>query len=83
MLKKGLLAALLFLVQMIFAQETPYKLRKILPGRDTIRIDSVSINKVFFKLQYADGSQVDTTDYRVDFSKSILVFREGFRLPIR
>ena len=81
MLKKGLLAALLFLVQMIFAQETPYKLRKILPGRDTIRIDSVSINKVFFKLQYADGSQVDTTDYRVDFSKSILVFREGFSAP--
>lgn len=68
----------MFLVQLSFAQESPYRLRKIAASADTIRIDSVSINKVFFKLQYPDGTDVDTTLYRVDFAKSTLVFKDGF-----
>ena len=78
MLKTLLSAVVLFVVQISFAQQTPYRLRKLIPARDTVRIDSVSINKAFFKLQYADGSDVDTAQYYIDFSKSILVFREGF-----
>ncbi|HEY0045322.1 MAG TPA: hypothetical protein VGB44_01280 [Flavobacterium sp.] len=63
------------------AQEitTPYKNRKIVVTTDTLRIDSVSINKAFFKLMYRDGRDVDTTAYNVDFQKSIITFTKDFR----
>lgn len=64
----------------LYGQEitTPYKNRKIVPTQDTIRIDSVSINKVFFKLQDRLGNDIDTTYYKVDFRHSTLVFRNGY-----
>ncbi|PHK34452.1 hypothetical protein VF13_37985, partial [Nostoc linckia z16] len=64
----------------LYAQEpaTPYKSRKIFPSRDTIRIDSVSINKGFFKLQDRSGKDIDTAYYRVDFAKGYLVFQNGY-----
>ncbi len=63
------------------AQEisTPYQKRSIVVDRDTIKIDSVSINNVFFKLTYSDGREVDSAFYNVDFQKSILTFQPGFR----
>ncbi len=81
MFKKGLLLVMLCCVSALYGQEitTPYKARKIVPTQDTIRIDSVSINKVFFKLQDNIGHDVDTTYYKVDFRNSILIFRNGYR----
>lgn len=80
MLKNGLLLVFLCCFSALYGQEitTPYKNRKIVAVQDTIRIDSVSINKVFFKLQDADGADIDTSFYKVDFRKSTLVFRNGF-----
>lgn len=80
MLKNGLLLVLLCCVSALYGQEitTPYKNRKIVASQDTIKIDSVSINKVFFKLQDTKGNDIDTTFYKVDFQKSMLVFRNGF-----
>jgi hypothetical protein len=80
MLKNGLLVVFLCCVSALYGQEitTPYKNRKILAVQDTIKIDSVSINKVFFKLQDAKGVDIDTTFYKIDFRKSTLVFRNGF-----
>lgn len=80
MLKKGFLLVLLCCVSALYGQEitTPYKNRKITAVNDTVMIDSVSINKVFFKLQDALGNDIDTTYYKVDFRKAILTFRNGF-----
>lgn len=80
MFKNGFLLALLFCVSALYGQEitTPYKNKKIIASQDTIVIDSVSINKVFFKLQDRQGKEIDTTFYKVDFKKSTLVFRNGF-----
>ena len=67
-------------VSALYGQEinTPYKNRKISATQDTIKIDSVSINKAFFKLQDRQGNDVDTTYYKVDFRNSTLVFRNGY-----
>lgn len=80
MLKKWLLAVFVCCASIVYGQEitTPYKLRKVAPVNDTIRIDSVSINKVFFKLQDREGKDIDTIFYKVDFRNSTLVFRNGY-----
>ncbi len=80
MLKNGYLWVLLCCVSVLYGQDitTPYKDRKITYTRDTIQIDSVSINKVFFKLQDRLGNDIDTSYYKVDFRNSTLVFKEGF-----
>lgn len=81
MLKKGFLLMLIFYVSALYGQEisTPYKTRKITAERDTIQIDTVSINKVFFKLRDKLGNDIDTSYYDVDFRNSLLVFKNGYR----
>lgn len=82
MLRLGIL--LLFLCSAsALAQQvtTPYKTRKITTERDTIQIDSVSINKVFFKLQNSQGNAIDTSYYDIDFRNSRLIFKKGFKSP--
>ena len=81
MLKKLLFLFLIGFVSGLSAQEikSPYKNKKIAVSNDTIKIDSVSINKSFFKLQDALGNAIDTTFYKIDFQKSILVFRNNFK----
>ncbi|WP_447635289.1 hypothetical protein [Flavobacterium microcysteis] len=81
MLKKLLFLVLIGFVSGLSAQEvkTPYKNRKIMASNDTIRIDSVSISSSFFKLQDKLGNDIDTTYYKVDFQKSILVFKNDFK----
>ena len=81
MLKNGLLWILLLLCAVaVQAQDsgTPYKTRKILPLNDTIRIDSVSVNPAGFTLKDALGKAIDTTYYKADFSKAIVVFKNGY-----
>jgi len=80
MLKNGLLLVFLCCVSALYGQEitSPYKNRKIVVTHDTIKIDSVSINKVFFKLKDTKDNDIDTTFYKVDFRNSTLVFKNGF-----
>ncbi|HEX9980006.1 MAG TPA: hypothetical protein VGB50_05510 [Flavobacterium sp.] len=80
MLKKLLLLLFLGFASMVSAQEisSPYKSRKVAVSVNPIKLDSVSINKVFFKVSDVDGNPIDTTYYSVDFQKSILTFRNGF-----
>ncbi|RKS26085.1 hypothetical protein CLV94_1139 [Flavobacterium endophyticum] len=80
MLKKLLFLFLIGFVSGLSAQEvkTPYKNRKIIASKDTIQIDSVSISSSFFKLQDKLGNDIDTTYYKVDFQKSILVFKNNY-----
>ncbi|MFC7775232.1 hypothetical protein [Flavobacterium sp. GCM10027622] len=63
----------------LLAQETPYHSKKIVAIKDSIRIDTVSINQSFFKLLDGKGAIVDTTFYRMDFQKGLLVFKNNFK----
>jgi hypothetical protein len=58
--------------------ETPYKTKKIIATRDTIRIDSVSVNSSFFKLLNANAEPIDSTFYHIDFQKGTLVFKDNY-----
>lgn len=71
----------LFFSLSILAQETdsPYQSKKITVSRDSIQIDSVSINASFFKLLDAKGQAVDTAFYKVNFQKGILVFNKAYQ----
>lgn len=81
MLKNRFLLVLLCCVSALYGQEitTPYKNRKIVVERDTFRIDSVSINREFFKLQDFNGKDIDTSLYSVDFRNARIIFKNGFR----
>ncbi|MBF6608165.1 MAG: hypothetical protein ITG00_05460 [Flavobacterium sp.] len=61
------------------AQEigTPYKNRQIVASRDTIQLDSVSISPSFFKLLDRNGQALDTTFYKVDYSRGTLLIGEN------
>jgi hypothetical protein len=73
-----LLLFLVFLPLTNLAQETPYQLKKIIADRDSIKIDSVSINSAFFKILNKQSIPIDSTLYQVDYSKSTLHFKNGF-----
>ena len=45
-------------------------------SRDTIKIDSISINSSFFKLLDKNGVAIDTSFYTVNFQKANLIFNE-------
>jgi len=80
MLKYGILWVLLCCFSAVYAQETPtpYKNKKAVAVKDTIRIDSVSLNPSYFKLQDIAGKAIDTANYKVDFTTGTLVFKNGF-----
>lgn len=56
-------------------QDSNYRTKKI-AVRDTIFIDSVSINTSRFSVKTKNNILIDSTKYHVDFAKSILVFEE-------
>jgi hypothetical protein len=80
MLKRWFLWIFLCSISGVLAQEidTPYKSKKIVASRDTIQIDSVSINASFFKLLDAKEQIIDSTKYKVNFQKGTLVFKPDF-----
>jgi hypothetical protein len=57
-------------------QDSNYR-TKIVAIRDTIFIDSVSINPSRFLIKTKNNVEVDSSKYQVDFAKSILVFKEA------
>ena len=57
------------------SQTSNYRTKKV-AIKDTIQIDSVSINSNSFTIVRKDNSVIDTTYYQVDFSKAILVFKK-------
>lgn len=58
--------------------ETPYKSKKIIATRDTIHIDSTSVNSSFFKLLNAKNEEIDSASYHINFQKGTLVFKENY-----
>jgi len=58
------------------AQEYDGVVKKRLAVSDTIRFHNISVNPNFFQLKNKAGKTIDTSNYRVDFSKSLLIFKE-------
>lgn len=61
----------------VFAQEpiSNYKTKKV-AVRDSIQIDSVSINSSKFSLKTKNEVLIDTSFYTIDFSKALLTFKK-------
>ena len=83
MLKKLLLLLVLFGFSKLSAQEIKslYQNKKVAVSNDTIEIEKVSISPSFFKLQTADGKEIDTSFYKIDFKKGKLIFKNVFTAP--
>lgn len=60
------------------AQET--RIKKI-AVRDTIVIDSVSINPILFEVRDTQGSPVDSNLYVIDYAKSVMTLTKKQELP--
>ena len=75
MLKKLFLLLVLIGFSRLSAQEikTLYNSKKVAVSNDTIEIEKVSISPSFFKLQTAEGTEIDTSFYKIDFKKGKLV----------
>ena len=81
MFKKLIFLVVIFGFSEFYAQEikTPYKSKKIVVSQDSIQIDSTSINASFFKLLDAKGETIDTSFYKVNFSKGSLTFKNNYK----
>lgn len=57
------------------SQNSNYRTKKIIV-KDSIQIDSVSINPSTFSLRQKDNTIIDTSYYKVDFAKALLTFKK-------
>ena len=73
------LAFFLFMSSLVLAQQVPdANLRtKRLVVSDSIQIDSVSINPSFFEVRFTNGNVLDSTQYQIDYGRSVFRFRES------
>ncbi len=75
---KSIAPILIFLVSLSgFAQDptSNYKTIKV-AVKDSIRIDSVSINSSLFSIKRKNNTLIDSTFYSIDFAKAILTFKK-------
>ena len=74
-MKKGLLLLALLISVTINAQiqSKNVHLKSFLVKNDTVKIDSVSISPFNFKVFTTSNSEIDTSKYSIDFSKSLLI----------
>ncbi len=79
MLKKLFFLILIGFFSALHAQEDKslYITKKIVATKDTIKLDSLSINPAFFKLLDAQNNKIDSLNYKIDFKKSTLIFNEN------
>ena len=77
-MKKGFLLLALLISVTINAQiqSTNVHLKSFLIENDSVKIDTVSITPFNFKVFTSTNSEVDTTKYSIDFSKSLLIFKK-------
>ena len=75
---KFIISILIFLIGFCgFTQEPTSNYKRIkVAVKDTIRIDSISINSSSFSIKRKDHTVIDSTFYSVDFAKAILAFKK-------
>jgi len=78
MLKYFLILMAILCISELQAQEdnSLYKTKKVPISRDSIQIENESLNPSFFKLLDANDKIIDSTDYKINFEKGILVLSE-------
>ena len=78
MIRYCLLFLLLLCFSRLQAQENNslYKTTKILATLDTIRPENESLNPSFFKIFDSKNNPIDSTFYKINFEKGILIFNE-------
>jgi len=80
LLKKGIHIVLLIIPLLALGQKLPSGFQKKwvqVAGRDSLRIDSVSIQPFGFKVFDLNGQPVGTDGYSVDFPKALLILKNG------
>jgi len=78
MKKYLLLLALLISVNSIAQiQSKNVHIKSFSVKNDTILIDTISISPFNFKVFTNSNSEIDTSKYNIDFSKSLLIFKKG------
>ncbi|MDP2060331.1 MAG: hypothetical protein Q8J97_11380, partial [Flavobacteriaceae bacterium] len=78
MLRKAIYIILLFIPLLTLGQKLPSGFQKkwiAVAGRDSLRIDSVSIQPFGFKVFDRDENLISSDDYSVDFPKALLVLK--------
>jgi len=80
MLKSILILLAIICFSGLQAQETnsSYKTKKIPVSRDTIYLENTSINSSSFQLLDANNRNIDSTFYKINFGKAILILNEKF-----
>jgi len=83
MLKKVLFWSLLFCFSELQAQETnsAYKTKKLIFTTDTIHLETGSINSDSFELLDSSNKPIDTSFYKIDFPKGVLLFKNQNNSP--
>ncbi|POY40330.1 hypothetical protein C3L50_06700 [Flavobacterium alvei] len=78
MLKNILILLAILGFSELHAQESNslYKTKKILVSNDTIPIEKESLNSSFFKLLDANNHPIDSSFYKINFEKGILLLNE-------
>ncbi|WP_456379281.1 hypothetical protein [Lutibacter sp.] len=77
-MKKGLLLLALLISVTINAQIQSKKvhLKSFFVKNDTVKIDTVSISSFNFKVFSSTNIEIDSSKYRIDFSKALLIFNK-------
>lgn len=78
MLKKRIYIVLLFIPLLALGQKLPSGFQKKwipIAGKDSLRIDSISIQSFGFKVFNSAEQLINTTDYSVDFPKALLILK--------
>lgn len=80
MTKKWFLWIFCMLFSVTFSQERTnhYQTKKIPITKDTVFLESVSINPAFFSIKDKNQNKIDSTYYSINFQKASLVFNENF-----
>lgn len=80
MLKKVLLLVMIIYFSGLQAQENKslYKIKKIPFSKDSIFLESESLNSSFFKLLDAKDNTIDPVHYNIDFQNGSLFLNESF-----
>ncbi len=75
MAKKFFLIIFLFIGFFVDAQikSKDFRSKKYILSKDTIRLDTVSINSQKFNIFNADKEKINISEYKIDFSKAVLI----------
>ncbi len=81
MLKKIIFLITIYFCTGLFAQQikTFDVSKKIAFSKDTIKLEKTSINSFLFKITDSNLTKIDSSFYKINFSKATLIFNENYK----